>query len=178
MTASEVPPPEFSRMIDVRQAQGKQVRLSASEAERTALAKRFGLVSIRRIEADMVLVREDRTVDASGRMQAEIVQSCAVSGEDLPVSIDEPIVLRFVPATTAQVPGEEIELDAGKCDEIEYEGDSFDLGEAVAQSLGLAIDPFATGPQAEEARRTAGLLSEGQAGPFAVLAGLGSKGGK
>ena len=177
MTAPEFPWPEFSRMIDVRQAQGKLVRLSANEAECAALAKRFGLVSVGRIEAEMVLAREDRTVSATGRMLAEIVQACAVSGEDLPVSIDEPVLLRFVPATTAHRPDAEIELDAEKCDEIEYEGDSFDLGEAVAQSLGLAIDPFATGPQAEGARRKAGLASEGEAGPFGVLAKLRREGG-
>lgn len=175
MTACEFPQSEFPRMIDVRQAQGKQVRLSANEAERAALARRFGLVAIGRLEAEVVLDRDDRTVDAVGRFRAEIVQSCAVSGEDLPVSIDEPIVLRFVPATTAPEPVGEIELDSGKCDEIDYEGDSFDLGEAVAQSLGLAIDPFATGPQAEEARRKAGLAQESESGPFAALAALKAK---
>jgi hypothetical protein len=39
----------------------------------------------------------------------------------------------------------------------------------VAQSLALAIDPFATGPAAEEARR---LLDDGSASPFAALAKL------
>ena len=47
-----------------------------------------------------------------------------------------------------------------------------DPGEAVAQSLALAIDPFAEGPGAEEARRRAGILSESAAGPFAALAAL------
>ena len=47
-----------------------------------------------------------------------------------------------------------------------------DVGEAVAQSLALAIDPFAVGPDAERARQQAGLLDEGQAGPFAALAAL------
>jgi len=65
-----------------------------------------------------------------------------------------------------------VELDAEDLDEIEYEGSSFDLGEAVAQSLALAIDPFATGPGAEEARRRAGLMGEGEAGPFAALKGM------
>ena len=41
---------------------------------------------------------------------------------------------------------------ADECDEIGYSGTIFDIGEAVAQSLALAIDPFATGPQAEAAR--------------------------
>jgi uncharacterized metal-binding protein YceD (DUF177 family) len=98
------------------------------------------------------------------------VQSCAVSGEDLAVRIDEPLALRFVPA--AQPEGEEIELDADELDEIPFEGHVFDLGEAVAQSLALAIDPYATGPEADQVRKEAGLLDEAASGPFAALAAL------
>ena len=70
----------------------------------------------------------------------------------------EPVTFRFVPRTRRHTPDEEIELDADDCDEIEYAGSHFDLGEAVAQSLALAIDPFLDGPEAEEARRKVGLL--------------------
>ena len=48
----------------------------------------------------------------------------------------------------------------------------FDLGEAVAQDLALAIDPYAVGPGAERARKEAGLLDEAAAGPFAALEAL------
>ncbi|MEM8726635.1 MAG: DUF177 domain-containing protein, partial [Pseudomonadota bacterium] len=62
-----------------------------------------------------------------------------------------------------------IELDAEDCDEIEYAGDMFDLGEAVAQTLGLAIDPYAEGPNADAARKAAGIVEEGeQDGPLAA----------
>ena len=67
---------------------------------------------------------------------------------------------------------DEIELDDAACDEIEYEGTAFDLGEAVAQTLALAIDPFAEGPNAEAARKAAGLSDESSSGPFAALAAL------
>lgn len=164
--------PEFSRLLDVRQAEGKSVRLAANEAERTALAARFGIVRIDRLEAEVLLERNGEAVNAKGRLHAEIVQSCAVSAEDLPVGMDEPLTFRFVPAKGDHRPDEEIELDAGDLDEIEYEGAMFDLGEAIAQSVALAIDPFATGPQAEEARRKAGLVDETASGPFAALAKL------
>ncbi len=164
--------PEFSRAFDVRQSEGKAVRLEASEAERAALARRFGLVAVNRLEADVVLNRDGLAVDASGRLSADFVQSCAVSGEDLPVAVDELLAFRFVPASDAHAPDEEVELDAGDLDEIEYHGTHFDLGEAVAQSLALAIDPFACGPEAEEARRKAGIVDEEASGPFAALAAL------
>jgi uncharacterized metal-binding protein YceD (DUF177 family) len=144
---------EFPRLFDVRQCEGKQVHLVAEEAERAALAQRFEIVRVDRLEADLVLTRHDRDVEVSGTIDADIVQSCAVSAEDLPVRVEEEIALRFVPAIPRETPDEEIELDAEDLDEIEYEGTQIDVGEAVAQSLALAIDPFLTGPQADEARR-------------------------
>ena len=161
--------PEFSRPIDVRQADGKQVHMEADPGERSALASRFGLVSIDSLEADIQLARKDKVVQAEGHLRANIVQSCAVSAEDLPVEIDEEISFRFVPQAAVSPTEEEIEIDADDCDEIEYSGTHFDLGEAVAQSLALAIDPFATGPDAESARS---LLSDNASSPFAALAEL------
>ena len=163
--------PEFTRPLDVRQAEGQMPHLEASEAERAALARRFGLVSIARLAADLVLSRQDRVVSAEGRLSAAFVQSCAVSGEDLPVKIAEPIALHFVPPADSPESEEEIELEAEDLDEIEMEGTRFDLGEAVAQSLALAIDPYLEGPGAEEVRK-AGLLGQGESSPFAALKGL------
>jgi len=170
--ASATPRPEFTRPIDVRQTEGQQQHLVASKAECAALAKRFGLVRIDRLEADLDLHRSDREVEARGRLRADFVQSCAVSAEDLPVSVDEEILFRFVPATSGHAPDEEIELDADACDEIEYEGSHIDLGEAVAQSVALAIDPYRTGPNADTVRKAVGLGTPEDSGPFAALKGL------
>ena len=144
---------------------------SRCAGECAALAKRFGLVRIERLEALISLARQGSRIAATGTLSAAIVQSCAVSGEDLPVAIDEPLSLRFVPET-GHSGDEEIELSAEACDEVPYTGTSFDLGEEVAQSLALAIDPFAIGPAAEAARKSAGLLGQGESGPFAALAAL------
>lgn len=163
---------EFRRLVDVRQAHGRQLHLVADDDECRRLAARFGLMSIGRLEAVVSLERRGSTVDVRGRLLADIVQSCAVSGEDLPVAVDEPISFRFVPARAHDRPDEVIELEAEELDEIEYDGTQFDLGEAVAQSLALAIDPFAAGPDAEEARRRAGITDETGSGPFATLAKL------
>lgn len=163
---------EFSRSFDARRLTDAPVRIEADEAERAALARRFGLVAIERLDAEAALVPEGKAVLATGTLNAAIVQSCAVSGEDLPVAIAEPIALRFVSGSIAPDPDEEIELDGEAPDEIEMTDGRFDLGEAVAQSLALAIDPFAVGPDAEEARRTAGIVDQAASGPFAALAAL------
>ncbi|MBC2670688.1 DUF177 domain-containing protein [Novosphingobium piscinae] len=159
-------------MIDLRQIGAAPLDLVADAAECGALAARFDLVAIERLEARVSLVAEDATVTASGTLRAAWIQSCAVSGEDLPQATEEPLALRFVPATDDPAPDSEIELTADDCDDIPYSGTQFDLGEAIAQSLGLAIDPFACGPQAEAARRAAGILPEEATGAFAGLAAL------
>ena len=101
-----------------------------------------------------------------------ITQPCAVTREELSYDVSEPLMLRFVPAGSVPdyAPDEEIELDAEDLDQIEYEGDAFDLGEAIAQTLALAIDPYREGPGAEEARRKAGIVSDEEQAPSGPLA--------
>jgi uncharacterized metal-binding protein YceD (DUF177 family) len=166
------PTPEFSRIVDVRYIDAKPQTFTATPEECAALAKRFGLVAIHSLSATLTLNREAAAVQATGRLTAAIVQSCAVSAEDLPVSIDEALTLRFIPEAALEArPDEEVELTESILDEIPYTDDRFDLGEELAQSLALAIDPFAIGPDAAKVR-AAGLLTDELSGPFAALAAL------
>ncbi|WP_128891861.1 DUF177 domain-containing protein [Erythrobacter sp. HKB08] len=166
---------EFSRVVKVRPLPAAPLELEASEAERAALAERFGIVAVDSLKARVELSERGKAVMAEGKLSARIVQSCAISGEDFPVEIDESLAFRFVPpAKHSDEPDMEIELDAEELDEIEYEGESFDLGEAIAQTLGLAIDPYAEGPNADAARKDAGITSDdAPSGPLAeALAAL------
>lgn len=159
--------PEFSRMVDIREANDRPLKLQASAQECAALAERFGLVAVKALTADVTLGADGAVVDAAGKLEAEIVQSCAVSGEDLPVSVSETLALRFVPDNgEAPDPDEEIELHEDELDEIPYMGSAFDLGEALAQSLALAIDPYATGPNADAVREEKGLAQKAPDGPL------------
>lgn len=174
MTASEL-----SRPFKLRPLPGDTVKIEADLTERAALAERFGLSAVERLQAEIDLEEDGKAVRATGRLLAKIVQICAISGEDFPVEVNEPVELRFVEEGTHAGPSDEteeieIELASDDCDEIEYTGDSFDLGEAIAQTLGLAIDPYAEGPHADTAREAAGLVREGkQLGPLAdALSGL------
>jgi uncharacterized metal-binding protein YceD (DUF177 family) len=162
---------ELSRMIRVRPLAGGVIVIEADEAECAALAERFGLSAVKSLRAEVSLEAKPRAIRASGRLTASVMQLCAVSAEDFPVRIDEPLDLRFVEAGLHPVnEDEEIELVADDCDEIEYSGEMFDLGEAIAQSLGLAIDPYAEGPGADAARKAAGIMAEGeQLGPLAAM---------
>lgn len=161
---------ELSRIVRVRPQPPETLTVTAEKPERAALAERFGVVAIDALTAEIALAPDGQTIVARGRLRAALIQTCAVSGEDFAAHIDEPLDLRFVPAGSIAASEEEIELVSDGPDEIEFHGDSVDLGEAVAQSLGLAIDPYAEGPGADAARQAAGITDD--ATPRGALADL------
>lgn len=165
--------PEFSRPVTARHLPTGPLTLEADAAERAALTERFGIVGIESLTAAVQLEVDGEAVLAEGDLSAELVQACAVSGEEFKAHLREPVRLRFVRPRPRPLE-EDLELPEDEPDEIEYAGDSFDLGEAIAQTLGLAIDPYARGPRAEAARAEAGIAGADQAaGPLAaLLAGL------
>jgi len=172
-TSSAIPQSELTRMVKARPLLADPVLIEASAKERAALAARFGLGAVQSLRAEVTLDQKARAIRATGRLRAEIMQPCAISAEDFPVSIDAPVDLRFVEDSGRPMTEDEaleIELEADDCDEIAFTGDMFDLGEAVAQTLGLAIDPYAEGPNADAARKAAGIVAEGeQDGPLAEM---------
>ncbi|MXO75047.1 DUF177 domain-containing protein [Altererythrobacter aerius] len=176
MTAerAEDPAPEFVRMIRARPVPPEHAEVSANADERAALARRFGVRAVDAMRAEVDMAPDGDAILATGVLHAELTQACAVSGEDFAVRLEEPLALRFVTKAREVDPEEEAELPADEPDEIEYAGDMFDLGEAVAQTLALAIDPYAEGPGADAARREAGIVDEDSPkGPLAdALAAL------
>jgi uncharacterized metal-binding protein YceD (DUF177 family) len=164
--------PEWVRIADIRHLPTGTQDIVGDETTRRRLAGRFGLSAIDRLVATVTFDVHDATISVTGRIRAAIIQVCAISGEDFPVAIDEAVNLRFVPVRDAAAPDEEIEITADDCDEIEYAGLTFDLGEALAQTLALSIDPFAQGPDADRARAEHGLAGNAGNGAFAALAGF------
>jgi uncharacterized metal-binding protein YceD (DUF177 family) len=171
--------PEFSRpyRLDAIGGEKRAVHIEADEAERAALAARFGLVSIAMLEADATIRREGVRVWAEGRLKGRAVQSCVATGDPIKARVDEPFSLRFDPEGEAA--GDEVELDESDLDVLPYDGGSIDLGEAVAQGFSLALDPFPRVADAEERLRAAGVKSEEEAeearieaSPFAALKAL------
>lgn len=154
---------------------GDRIDLAADDAECAAIADRLGLERLERLEAHAILSRDGDSVSAEGRLIASLDQSCVVTGEPVAAHVDEAFAMKFVPAPEAAAPDEEIELGPEDCDTVFHDGATIDLGGAIADSLALAIDPYPRSAAAEAASREAGVMSEEQASPFAVLAKL--KGG-
>ena len=152
--------------------EGDRLDLAASETERQATAERLGLDSIDRLEAHAVLSRKGPVVEAHGRVNAALNQSCVVTGDPVPAQLDEPFAIVFTPEPDAARSDEEVELGAADCDVVFHDGSTIDLGAAIADTLALALDPYPRSAAAEAALKEAGVLTEGQAGPFAALAAL------
>lgn len=163
--------PEFSRpeRAETIGDPPRTVRIAADDAERRRLAGRFGLLAIARLEAEFVLHRDALGVLAAGRVTAAVTQACSVTGEPVAARVEEPVSLRFVEPAAS---GEEIELEDDALDTVEIEGGVIDLGEAAAETMALALDPYPRSPAAPDALRAAGVVSEDEVGTFAGLAAL------
>ena len=163
---------ELVRLIKPRAIPAGTMEVEANETERAALAKRFGITAIHALTAKVDFSKKDDAVVASGSFRALIEQPCAVTRDDFTYDISEDFSLRFVPAGRLgdYEEDEEFELTEEDLDEIEYEGETFDLGEAIAQELGLAIDPYREGPDADAMREEAGIESDEDRKPSGPLA--------
>jgi uncharacterized metal-binding protein YceD (DUF177 family) len=158
---------------------GERLDLVADEGEREATARRLGLEGLERLEAHIGLSKTSSKiagiVRAKGRLSASLTQSCVVTGEPVAAHVDEPFEILFVPEPSG-APDEEVELGEADCDIVFTDGAAIDLGGAIADTLGLSLDPYPRSAGADAALKEAGVLSEEQASPFAVLAQL-KKGG-
>ena len=151
---------------------GERVDLTADEAERKSICSRLGLEAADRLEAHATLSRNGDVVRAEGRLAASLTQSCVITGDPVAAHIDEPFELLFMPAPASGGPDEEIELGENDCDVVFYDGGLIDLGGAIADTLALSLDPYPRSAGADAALKEAGVMSEQQASPFAVLAKL------
>lgn len=171
MTPAMTPVPEFSRPIEVARLApgGEAIALVATAGECAALARRFGLEALAELAATLSLSPgAGGVVAASGSLRARFTQRCVVTLEPFEQTLEIPVQLVFRPATAADRAADQT-LDPEAEDELPYEEGWFDLGEAVAETLALALDPWPRRP---------GAVFEPPpeppaAGPFAALARLG-----
>jgi uncharacterized metal-binding protein YceD (DUF177 family) len=155
--------PEFHRPLSLDRigANGADLTIEASPTECAALAVRMKLPAVLALSCAFHLIREGRDiVFARGVLRASITQTCVISLEDFDSTLQEVFQVRFVPS------GEETEdIDPDSDDEIPFEGNSIDLGEAAAEQLGLALDPYPRMPGVEMPE----IEEDPEPHPFAAL---------
>ncbi len=161
---------EFSRPVKARHIHGEpqSFTVEAGGDARAVLARRFCLPAIAALSGQFTL-RHERggVIGARLSMRAKVTQLCVISNEAFEAEITEAVELRFVPAESF-TEGDELASDSLEGpDEIPYENDVIDLGEALAEQLALALDPYPRKPGAE----LPGEAMDGEGSPFAALKG-------
>ncbi len=175
--APDIPGAEFSRLIEVEALGSDPVerRVEASAAERAALVRRFGLLSLERLEADLEIRREPgRRVRVSGRIEAAYEQRCVVSLVPVADRIDD----RFETVFTDDPAQLEAPDDWDDDEEVElYEGSTIDIGETTVQQFAVRIDPYprASGAAVPEEYRSDDAPVENGTRPFEGLSSLGRR---
>lgn len=181
------PVPEFSRVFPIEPDMGagkdaKTFTIEATAEERAALAGRFGLLALDHLAAT-------GTIDVYGRgrrarltatLTARAIQACVVTLQPVPAEIEETFTVSYrrelvrPSSRPSDLEEEVLTLDLeDPPDPLPEAG--IDVGEAVAEHFGLALDPYPRAPGAAlpEARDRAeeGGDSPGRS-PFGALKGL------
>jgi uncharacterized metal-binding protein YceD (DUF177 family) len=161
--------PEFCRLVALTQlgAEPFRQRIEATAEEREALSRRFDLVALDRLVAAVELRRQSAEVILlEAEFAAEFEQCCAVTLEPVRGAVRDRFSLVYGPA-----PEEEPEIALAD-DQPAFEplnGNSIDIGEAVAQELSIVLPAFPRHPEAAIDQMTD---VEPLHGPFAALTHL------
>lgn len=136
---------EFSHRLPLAHvpAAGQRLRLEAAPAEREALARRFDLLSLHSLVAELRLMPGgEGVIHVMGEFTAELEQACGITLVPIPQSVREAVAWRLLPEGMEPSDGED------DPDDIETEQGAADLGEALAQQMSLALDPYPRAPGA------------------------------
>jgi uncharacterized metal-binding protein YceD (DUF177 family) len=155
--------PEFHRPLPLDRIgpHGLDLTVEANPAECSALAARMHLPAVLALSCVFHLIRQaGDVVLARGVLRARVRQICVISLDEFDAPVEEVFQIRFVPS------GEEADdMDPESDDEIPFDDNLIDLGEAAAEQLGLALDPYPRMPGVEMAQTEDGREPH----PFAAL---------
>ena len=168
---------EFRRMLafgDLDRG-GVTMEISAEAQELAALARRFGLVAVESLVAKVTLKRDgaEQLMRLRGHFSARVTQSCVVTLEPVGSLVEGAVEGDYTTGEDAAAPpvrhmAPDDDVAPGEDDRPELlEGDEIDIGEVVAEQLGLDLDPYPRRPGVVFA--TAADGEPGRASPFAVL---------
>jgi Large ribosomal RNA subunit accumulation protein YceD len=176
---SEVEPAPLSRIFKVDEindsASGEIV---ATRAEMDAIAGLLDLLRLERLTFDYRFTHGGGgRLRLTGRLKADVKQTCVVSLDPIDARIDVPLEVEFWPEallataeSSAEVPRSVVVLDGPEpivCGRI-------DLGAVAYETLATALDPYPKreGVSFDWSQGEPDQAQEAQSGPFAALAAL------
>ena len=158
---------------------GASGEIAATKAEMDAIARMLDLVALQGLT---FVYRLDRggggRLHLTGRLHANVTQTCVVSLDPVEVRLDLPVEVEFWPAALLKEPEEGAE-EPGSVALLDWPepiaDGRIDLGPVIYETLATALDPYPKregvsfdwsqqGPPQE--------AGEGKSGPFAALAAL------
>lgn len=151
MMETEISQPVFSRITKVTKIAGadQEIRLTASAEELEALAAQYGLEQLSRLVAEVTISRRRKgQAKVAGVLQADFVQVCVVTLDPVETALEHRFERHFQPAPRGgdgaeAVAKKEVEIDPLAEDPADYyANDLIDLGQLIAEELGLNIDPY------------------------------------
>jgi hypothetical protein len=138
----KAPEPEFSRPLDVGRvsAGGSTEKITASADECVRLAKRLDLPAIHELKAKL-LAKPWRGggLKLTGELTADVEQISVISLETFRQEVTFPIERYFLSGQPKSEDGAAEEIDAIVAGHV-------DLGEVVAETLALELDPYPRKP--------------------------------
>lgn len=174
--------PELTRFLPVDEIPhgGLTRDITADAVEREALAARFNLIALNSLEASLKIrfLAGGPMVRVSGKGHAGLIQACVVTGDAVPNAATFTIETDFVPPDQAE---RDLELSLSDADPPEpFLNGGIDLGELVAQTLAVSLDPYPRLPDASLGKVMGGAaFADGvevnaseRSNPFAALANL------
>ncbi len=167
----------FSRIVrvDTLPRDGETVTIEANAEERAALAALLKLPAIESLSATLTLKRAARGgARVIGAVHGEVTQTCVVSLDPFPATVEEEIDVRFAPrdderAARRRGPEEPETVSMTEDDEPDPIIDGkIDLGALAREFLALGLDPY---PRKPGVAFEPPAEPEPEATPFAVLRG-------
>lgn len=158
--------PEFSRPVPVDRIprDGSDEAIAADAKECAALARRLGIPAIHTLKATLRAEPwRGGGVKLTGLISAEVEQVSVISLEAFRQAIEIPVERYFLPPSQAAL-DEESDADP-------IEAGHIDLGEVVAESLALDLDPYPRRPD-EKFELSTAEDEAAKASPFTVLSAL------
>lgn len=181
--------PEWSYQVEAVEVSNAPLRkkISASPQQRKDLARRMGVISVDKLEADLRVQRTENKflIHVTGSFKGQVTQECVVTAEPVQKGIEGAVEGWFAESEkavslakirhekTSQMINSEVPILGDKDDPDMIENGIFDLGELVTQHAILEIEPY---PRRENAEHPDVLTEEEAArqkkninNPFAAL---------
>lgn len=167
------------RVEDIKQ-RGSHLQLRAQDSQLAAIAAFLGLASVEALEARYIATRNGDKVQLTGTISAKLHQTCIVTLEPFPISVEAQVRLDFAPEEEPRAAARRAEADEqGRIDiEVHLNEDdppepildgTIELGAVTLEFLALELDPY---PRKPGVNFEAGPADAGPESPFAALAKL------